>query len=71
MKISDEMAFINPKPPLFPMEPLQLLDGLNLSPTQQKAITILKLVYLKKLAIMEIELYDEVIKIVDNLESRV
>lgn len=65
------MAFINPRPPIFPMEPLQLLEGFNLSSAQIKEITLLKLAYMKRLAQMEIELYDEVLKIVDNLESRV
>ena len=70
MRISDEMAFINPRPPVFPMEPLQLLEGLNLSPEQMKEITRLRLVTLKKMAGMEIELLDEILKIVDIPGSR-
>lgn len=66
MRTSDEMAFINPRPPIFPMEPLQLLEGFNLSPEQIKVITRLKLTYMKKLAQMEIDLYDEVLKILDK-----
>lgn len=71
MRNTDEMAFINPRPPIFPMEPLQLLEGFNLSSAQMRDITLLKLKYMKKLALMEIELYDEVIKVCENLESRV
>ncbi|MCK7538269.1 MAG: hypothetical protein MZV63_48605 [Marinilabiliales bacterium] len=65
MRISDEMAFINPRPPVFPMEALQLLEGLNLSPEQVKEITRLKLGTQKKMAQMEIEMLDELLRIVD------
>ncbi len=55
----------------FPWSPCSYWKVSTSAQHSKRTITILKLVYLKKLAIMEIELYDEVIKIVDNLESRV
>ncbi|MRR19115.1 hypothetical protein EG827_02885 [bacterium] len=71
MKTSEEMAFIKPWPPLFPMEYLQILEGFNLSAAQQKAIAVLKITYMKKLAALDIELYNKVIGVLENMESKV
>lgn len=71
MEKSNEMAFIRPRPPIFPMETLQILEGFNLSAAQQKDLALLKITYMKKLAMLDIELYNEAIKVVENMESRV
>lgn len=71
MKNSEEMAFIKPWPPLFPMENLQILEGFKLSAAQQKAIALLKITYMKKLAALDIELYNKVIRVLENMENKV
>jgi len=71
MKTSEEMAFIRPWPPVFPMETRQLLEGFNLSSAQEKAIALLKIAYMKRLADLDNWYYDEIIKVIENMESKV
>lgn len=68
---SDEMAFINPKPPPFVMETRQMLEGLNLNPAQLKDIALQKLIYLQKLSLLESEFFGEVKRVLENMESKV
>jgi len=63
MRFTEEMAFINPRPPYFPMETRQLLEGYCLSPEQEKAIALLKVTYIKKFSLLEIEFLDEFMKV--------
>jgi len=71
MENSNEMTTIRPWPPKFPMETLQFLEGLNLSAAQQKDLALLKITYMKRLAALDIEFYDEAIRVIENMGSKV
>lgn len=70
MENSHEMATIRPWPPVFPMENLKILEGLNLSAAQQKALALLKLSFMARLANLEKDFYDETIRVLESMESR-
>ena len=71
MEKSNEMLTIRPVPPRFPLEARPLLEGLNLSAAQQKALTLLEIEYLRKIAELEIEFLNRIPKILDQMDSKV
>ncbi len=71
MQQFSEREFIRPFPRPFPMHALKMLKGAGLSDLQKQKIASLMLTYHKKCLVEENKLYDGIVKILENPESKV
>jgi|GEM_PF-5761151 hypothetical protein len=70
MKNPEELEFFSPGPIRFIMETRRSLAGLSLSAAQQKALALLEIDFMKKLSMLEIEFFDNVVTALDHMESK-
>lgn len=66
-----EREYIRPIPRPFPMHALKMLKGAGLNDSQKQKIAALMLIYHKKCLVEENKLFDGIVKILENPDSKV